>query len=123
MFLMIFPASPSDHSGASTSFDAFTSHDSESSPLSLCQTRLLAVLLRHKAVFVATAAAIPEASASPSIVVKGPHLCVFLAAAGVLSEQTDSWRKTGERFTCYTEHITRLFAVKIYTLISSDDVL
>lgn len=100
MFSMIFPASPSEQSDTSTSFDPFTSHDSESSSLSLCQTGLLAVLLRLKAVFVTTAAAVPEANASPVIVVKEPHLCVLLAAAGVLSEQAGSWKTTAERFTC-----------------------
>ena len=123
MFFDDFSCFTFGQGGAPASFDPFTSHDSESSSLSLCQTRLFAVFLRRKAVFVATTAAVPEASASPLIVVKGPHPRVLMAAAGVLCEQAGGWKKTGERFTCYTENITRLFAVKIYTLISSDDVL
>lgn len=57
----------------------------------LCQTEVLALLLCLEAVFVAAAAAVPEAGTFVLLAVKEPHHGVVLAAAGVLAAETGIW--------------------------------
>lgn len=52
---------------------------------------------RLEAVFVAAAAAVPEAGAFTLIFVKEPHYGVVLAAAGDRAEETGVWMETGHR--------------------------
>lgn len=67
----------------------------------------LTVLLLLEAVFVAAAAAVPEARAFLLTVVKEPHHGVVPAAAGVLVQETGVWMKTGERLRKIQQHLMK----------------
>lgn len=88
---------------------------SSSSTCFISRTQSLTVLQHLKAILVASTAAVPEARASPLVAVKEPHHGVVGAIAGIFAEETDVWRKTGERhlggskpYTLYDDQRLRL---------------